>query len=78
MPFKGLFIQAMNVSVGDDFMPGVITLPPNLHSIPDCCFYDCKSLTHIRIPPSVQEIGAGALNGSDLRSILIPETVHVR
>ena len=74
--FKGSGIQAMNSSVGDDFMPGTIILPPNLHSIADGCFIKCKSLTQIRIPPSVQKIGAGALSGSDLRSIEIPETVH--
>merc|ERR1712238_548024 len=69
-------IQAMNSSAGDDFMPGTIILPPNLQSIPRWCFGNCMSLTHIRIPPSVQQIGERALSGSDLRSIEIPETVH--
>ena len=74
--FRESAIQAMNFSEGDDFLPGTIILPPNLQSIPESCFYDCKSLTHIRIPPSVQQIGERALNGSDLRSITIPETVN--
>jgi len=74
--FWGSGIQAMNISVGDDFVPGTIILPPNLHSIPLNCFRDCTSLTHIRIPPSVEEIGAVSFSGSDLRSITIPETVH--
>ena len=69
-------IQAMNSSAGDDFMPGTIILPPNLQSISDCRFMNCKSLAHIRIPASVQWIGEEALNGPDLRSIEIPETVH--
>jgi len=74
--FSGSAIQAMNISVGDDFMPGTIILPPTLQSIPRTCFMNCMSLTHIRIPPSVQQIGERALSGSDLRSIEIPETVH--
>ena len=69
-------IQAMNSSMGDDFMPGTIILPPNLQSIPRLCFMYCRSLTHIRIPPSVQQIGEEALKRSDLRSIVIPETVR--
>merc|ERR1712238_490239 len=69
-------IQAMNSSMGDDFLPGTIILPPNLQSIPRMCFYDCKSLTHIRIPPSVQQIEAGAFSGSGVRSIEITETVR--
>ena len=74
--FYGSAIQAMNSSAGDDFLPGTIILPPNVRSIPRMCFMNCMSLTHIRIPPSVQQIGERALSGSDLRSIEIPETVH--
>ena len=73
--FDNSGIQAMNFSVGDDFMPGTIILPPNLQSIPPMCFLNCRSLAHIRIPPSVQQIGKWAMKGSDLRSIEIPETV---
>jgi len=62
MPLLLRGIRAMNVSVGDDnFMPGTLLLPPHLHSIPRSCFKDCcKSLTHIRIPPSVVESEAYA------------------
>ena len=66
----------MNSSMGDDFLPGTIILPPNLQSVPRMCFYDCKSLTHIRIPLSVQQIGVSALSGSDLQSIVISHNVH--
>ena len=73
---SGSGIQVMNISVGDDFIPGTMILPPNLQSIPESCFMNCKSLTHIRIPPSVQWIEEDALNGLALQSIEIPETVH--
>ena len=72
----GSGLQAMNSSVGDDYIPGTIMLPPQLQAIPACCFMDCKSLTHLRLPPSVQWIGEEALQGSDLRSLEIPDTVH--
>jgi len=74
--FRGSGIQAMNSSVGDDFMPGTIILPPKLRSISGRCFEDCKSLTHIRIPASVQSIGEDALNGSGLRLVEIPKRVQ--
>jgi len=69
-------IQAMNSSAGDDFLPGTIILPPNVRSIPRMCFMNCMSLTHIRIPPSVQWIEEEAMKRSDLRSIEIPDTVR--
>jgi len=74
--FASSGIQAMNISVGDDFMPGTIILPPKLRSISGRCFEDCKSLTHIRIPASVQSIGEDALNGSGLRLVEIPKRVQ--
>jgi len=74
--FKGSAIQAMNISVGDDFMPGTIILPPNLYTISECCFEDCISLTHVRIPDSVEQIEESALDGSGLRSITIPKNIR--
>mmetsp|Transcript_38285 Transcript_38285/g.41513 ORF Transcript_38285/g.41513 Transcript_38285/m.41513 type:complete len:366 (-) Transcript_38285:18-1115(-) len=74
--FASSGIQAMNISVGDDFMPGTIILPPKLRSIPFECFRDCTSLTHLQIPESVEEIEARASYGSGVRSVTIPENVH--
>ena len=74
--FRESGIQAMNISMGDDFVPGTIILPPKLQSIPYYCFDKCKSLTNIRIPDSVQQIDERALSGSDLRSITIPNNVN--
>mmetsp|Transcript_23599 Transcript_23599/g.26291 ORF Transcript_23599/g.26291 Transcript_23599/m.26291 type:complete len:247 (+) Transcript_23599:229-969(+) len=53
-----------------------VTLPQNLLSIPEGCFEDCTSLTHLQIPVSVTEIGHHALCGSGLRSVTISKNVH--
>jgi len=59
-----------------DVMPGTIMLPPNLRTIPNYCFDNCKSIAHVQIPESVEEIEEGSFRGSSLQSIVISENVH--
>jgi len=59
-----------------DVMPGTIMLPPNLRTIPNECFENCKSIAHVQIPESVEEIEEDSFCGSSLQSIVISENVH--
>jgi len=53
-----------------------VTLPQNLRLIPIGFFYNCTSLTRLRIPESVEQIEERAFYGSGLRSVTISENVH--
>ena len=55
-----------------------LVLPRGLTEIPEGMFYDCRSLTDITIPETVEVIGQNAFNYcSALTSITIPKNVEV-
>ena len=54
---------------------GVGIIPEGTTIISVAAFKDCKELTSVVIPDSVQEIGALAFAGTNIASIVIPEGV---
>ena len=75
--FEDSSIQAIAILENDENIPDTVILPPKLQIISRNCFKNCKSLTHIRIPPSVRRIRKYAFKGSGLLSIEIPKNVHL-
>ena len=69
-------IQSIKILEQDEFIPGMITLPPNLRSISKNCFRNCQAFTTIQLPFSVKEIAKHAFRGSGLRSIHFSENVN--
>ncbi len=53
-----------------------VSLPANLTTIPDSCFWNCSRLTEITIPSGVTNIGNGAFAETGITSLVIPEGVR--
>ena len=47
-----------------------------LREIPTCSFEDWKTLTHVKLPTSIQRIGGRAFRGSGISKIEIPNSVR--
>ena len=54
-----------------------VTLPQNLTSIPNCCFYGCHSLTNINTPECIEEIGLRAFFGCSRLRVLDLLSNHI-
>ena len=54
-----------------------VILPYGIRNIADEAFADCKSLMMINIPETVFSIGAYALSGTDLKNLVIPNSVSI-
>lgn len=52
-----------------------VTLPVGLKSIGKTAFRACESLDTLKIPDSLETLGAGAFQGSGIRQLVIPESV---
>lgn len=51
-------------------------MPTSLEIIGDSAFYKMTSMTEIKLPSGLLEIGEGAFQGSDLIELTIPESVE--
>lgn len=54
---------------------GKVIIPNTVKRIGDYCFYKCKSLKAIIIPPTVEYIGKNAFGYSSLEKLVIPNSV---
>ncbi len=54
-----------------------VVLPQNMRTIPAKMFYNCKSLTTLKLPTTITKVEVGAISGSGLTSLYLPNLQEV-